>query len=158
VKSAALKIATPLQLRAVAKKAAADARTAKLKVRAAKAALKTARKHFKAAKKAAKQARKKLEILRSAPPRSKTPPAGSTKSVRVAKSPPPKAAPIRKARPVRKSRAAPKSKRPGIEPMRTAAEVAKSVIERLHSAPPVLPPAALMPTESADTPKPSESN
>jgi len=99
-------------------KAEARAAAAKQQVRAAKAALKRARKLFKTEKKAAKQARKKAKAALAA--------------VRVAQKP----------RRVRKPRAAASR-----NPMRSAADVAKLVIDRLQSPPADLAPQPANPAE-----------
>jgi hypothetical protein len=148
------------RLKLAATKAAARAAAAKTQVRAAKAQLKQARKLFKTEKKAAKQARRKVDAA-TASRAARTPrPAATLKlkpAVRKASAP----KPVRAARNSRKAtlkspaknlprrlkaRRAVKARAetPG---MRSAAEVAKSVIERLHAPPPILPPAALIPTE-----------
>jgi hypothetical protein len=114
-------------------------------VRSAKARLKRARKLLKTEKKAAKQARKKLDAAAMTPVRAANPaavakPIAAPKRVAV-----PKPASVRKRAPApkaarRASRRAPKS--PAAKPpetMRTASQVAKTVIERLHRPPPVLP-------------------
>jgi hypothetical protein len=152
------RIASLRRLGAVAKKAAARAASAKLVVKSSKTQLKEARKIFRAEKKAAKQARKKLEAARSAlfsrTPKAAvaTPKGVAKKKTRAAVTAPPptkapaKAAAPKKAKVARKSRRA--AKTPGTRaanPMRTAAEVAKSVIERLHNPPPPLPPSPIIP-------------
>jgi hypothetical protein len=95
---------------------------AKQAVRLAKAQLKKARKHYKAVKKAAKLSRSKKTKA-------------SKKTAAAAKP-----AAVRKSATVRK-----KTRRPAPDTMRSAAEVAKSVIERLQSPPPVLPPDPVIP-------------
>ncbi len=143
------------QLKAAAAKAAARAASAKEHVRSAKALLKQARKVFKLEKKAAKQARRNVDAAAMA----------TTVAARERPSKPIATTangPVRSAiqKPARKS--APKTRKP--EPkapkppdtLRSAADVAKSVIERLHAAPPVLAPAAVIPSGSmrAREPKP----
>jgi hypothetical protein len=93
---------------------------AKQAMRLAKAQLKKARKHYKAVKKAAKLSRSK---------KTKT-----SKKTAAAKRP-------AKA----KRRRGVKAAKPAADTMRSAAEVAKSVIERLQSPPPVLPPDPVIP-------------
>jgi hypothetical protein len=146
-------------LKSDAEKGAARADAAKQQVRAAKAALKRARKLFKAAKKSAKQARKKLEAAAAAtrPPRKasrRTPvrlgkPAAKAPAVKAPKKAPQKAR--KKAAVSRKPRRARKVRAPAAtDHLRSASDVAKSVIERLRSAPPTLPPAPVIP-EDPDT-------
>jgi len=152
-------------LKSDAEKGAARADAAKQQVRAAKAALKRARKLFKAAKKAAKQGRKKLEAAAAATTRrpgkpSRQPvraskPAVKAPAVKVPNKAPrkaPKKTPVsrkpRRARRVRDPAAA--------DHLRSASDVAKSVIERLRSAPPTLPPAPVIPADpdiSNESPK-----
>jgi hypothetical protein len=162
------KPATMQRLKAAAAKAAARAAGAKEQVRSAKALLKQARKAFKAEKKAAKQARRKVDAASAALVQDraakaavdpKTPGRGAARSptrslsrnavrkaARGAASP---------ARPVPKTRT-PKAQAPKPpDTMRSAAEVAKSVIERLHSPPPVLAPAAVIPSDSPGAREPS---
>lgn len=141
-------------LKSEAEKAAARADAAKVQTRAAKAALKQARKLFKAEKKAAKQARKKLQtalakMTRS--PRARAPkptrtakPAGKTPA---AKTPGAKPAAVKaRTRVSRKPRRAAKLRgASSTEHLRSAADVAKTVIERLQSPPPALPPTPLNP-------------
>jgi hypothetical protein len=93
---------------------------AKQAVRLAKAQLKEARKHYKALKKAAKLSRGKKP---------------KTSKRTSATKPPAKA----------KRRRGVKAAKPAADSMRSAAEVAKSVIERLQSPPPVLPPDPVIP-------------
>jgi colicin import membrane protein len=152
------------RLKIAATKAAARAAAAKTQVRAAKAQLKQARKLFKTEKKAAKQARQKVDAAASATTRAPRPAAAlklkravrkssATKPLRAARKSP-KAAlkttpkgPSKKIKPRRAAKA--RGQAPG---MRSAAEVAKSVIERLHAPPPILPPEPLIPTESPLSP------
>jgi hypothetical protein len=143
-------------LKSDAEKGAARADAAKQQVRAAKASLKRARKLFKAAKKSAKQARKKLEAAAAARPprkpsrRKQVPPgkpavkapAVKAPAVKASKKAPRKAAVSRKPRRARKGRAP-----PATDHLRSASDVAKSVIERLRSAPPTLPPAPVIPAD-----------
>jgi hypothetical protein len=140
--------ATMQSLKAVAAKAAARAAAAKEQVRSAKARLKQARKLFKIEKKAAKQARKKVDAAAAAPAPGDVKPAAFAKTP-VTKPSVRKPAPAAKpARPV--SRATPKPRaRKSPETMRSAAEVAKSVIERLHSPPPTLPPTPMVSADPA---------
>jgi hypothetical protein len=156
------------RLKEAAAKAAARAAAAKEQVRSAKARLKQARKLFKIEKKAAKQARKKVDAAAAAPAPGQTKPAEVAKIAvakpsvakpAVAKPRVRKPAPAAKpARPV--SRATPKLRaRKSPETMRSAAEVAKSVIERLHSPPPTLPPTPMVsdpPQAPAQTPGDTE--
>jgi hypothetical protein len=146
----AVDVATMKRLKADAAKAAARASAAKGEVRSAKAQLKQARKLFKVEKKAAKQARKKVDAARAVAqvrtPKGASPakPAGDRKSPAIRK---PTAAPSvkpvspksgpKKAKPRAASK--PRAAKSQPDTLRSAAEVAKSVIERLHSAPPVLP-------------------
>lgn len=150
------------RLKTAAAKAAASAAAAKRQVRLAKAQLKQARKAFKAAKKAAKQARRQVEAAGS----SRRPRPAATLKLRPAirkASFPPKT--LRKAQTERKPKTAhpkpaaagaaskrilkkpvarvSKARAPKVPPMRSAAEIAKTVIERLHAPPPVLPPPVL---------------
>jgi len=140
--------ATMNRLKAAAAKAAARAAAAKEQVRSAKARLKQARKLFKIEKKAAKQTRKKVDAAAAAPA------SGDVKPVAVAKTAVTKtvvAKPAVAKPSVRKPASAAKRPRPVSRPspkprarkspeiMRSAAEVAKSVIERLHNPPPTLP-------------------
>jgi hypothetical protein len=157
---------TMKRLKAAAAKATEFAAAAKEGVREAKARLKHARKLFKAAKKAAKQARRKVDAASAVAVGAK--PALKAKSVlnaRPAPKPLLKAAvkpPIRLKPAVRAATAASKPKRrvkraskpdsvPPPETMRSAAEVAKSVIERLHSPPPLLPPTPAIPTPEPES-------
>jgi hypothetical protein len=135
-------------LKSDAEKGAARADAAKQQVRAAKAALKRARKLFKSAKKSAKQARKKLEAAAAATRRPSKPsrrrPARLGKP--AVKAPAVKAA--KKASVSRKRRRTPKVRVPAAaDHLRSASDVAKSVIERLRSAPPTLPPAPVIPAD-----------
>jgi hypothetical protein len=158
---------TMKRLKAAAAKAAEFAAAAKEGVREAKAKLKHARKSFKAAKKVAKQARRKIDEAAAVPAR----PAPKAKSPSKLKFPS-KTQSAAKPRPtvkptgmpqggpkedVRSGSSAAKPKRrlkrvtksDALEPpetMRSAAEVAKSVIERLHSPPPLLPPMPAIPS------------
>jgi hypothetical protein len=150
------------RLKSAAAKAAAGAAAAKVRVRLSKAQLKQARKVFKAAKKAAKQARRKLDAAGSArPPRPaatlKLKPAirrspRATKPVHAPKAAPPKR--VESRRPLKKPLAprASKARAPKEPPMRSAAEIAKSVIERLHAPPPILAPAPVIPPETNPIP------
>ena len=134
------------RLREASVKAAARVSAAKGDLKAAKSQLKKARKVFKAEKKAAKQLRRKLKQAVAATFVRRPKPAASDKAkapvAKVATSPQstvaPKSPPAHKkrksaARPAAKSR-----KKAAPDTMRSAAEVAKSVIERLH--PPAPPP------------------
>jgi hypothetical protein len=140
-------------LKAATAKAAARAAAAKQQVRSAKAKLKQARKLFKVEKKAAKQARRQMDAAAAAvAPRREPKPVvdakvAVTKGV-VAKARVRKPATVPK--PARARRAPKPSARKSPETMRSAAEVAKSVIERLHSPPPVL----LTPINSTDPAQP----
>jgi hypothetical protein len=132
-----------------AEKAAARVDAAKQQVRAAKVALKRARKLFKTEKKAAKQAKKKAKAALAAarPPKARPPkPARTAKSTvkaPAAKRRIPKTVPVvRKSRRMRKPRADASP-----EYLRSAADVAKSVIDRLQSPPPGLPPEPSIPAE-----------
>jgi len=131
------------RLKVAATKATARAAAAKTRVREAKAALKQARKLFKTEKRAAKEARRKVDAAVASV---RKPPA--PKPVRAQKPSPPKAEPkaaAKKSKPRRASKPrAPKD----AKTMRSAAEVAKSVIERLHAPPPILPPTPNIPDES----------
>jgi hypothetical protein len=155
------------RLKIAATKAAARAAAAKTQVRAAKAQLKQARKLFKTEKKAAKQARQKVDAAASAKTRAPRPAAtlelkpavrksAATKPVRAAPKRPQASlkttakGPPKKLKPRRAAKA--RAQAPG---MRSAAEVAKSVIERLHAPPPILPPEpviAPVPSSSSDEP------
>jgi hypothetical protein len=150
---------TMKRLKAAAAKAAEFAAAAKDEVREAKAKLKHARKLFKAAKKVAKQARRKIDAAVAVP-------AGAVKALTISPKAVSKARPAPKAkspskaqsaskpaaRPKRRLKRAPKSG--AVEPpetMRSAAEVAKSVIERLHSPPPLLPPTPAIPSPEPES-------
>jgi hypothetical protein len=146
------------RLKTAAEKAAARAATAKSQVRLAKAQLKQARKAFKAAKKAAKQARRQVDAAGSARPRRpaatlKLKPAirkasSAVKSVRAPKTaqPKPAVAGMSSKRIPKKTvpRRVSKARAPKVPQMRSAAEIAKTVIDRLHAPPPILPPAPIM--------------
>lgn len=162
------------RLKVAATKAAARAVAAKTQVRAAKAQLKQARKLFKTEKKAAKQAQRKVEAAAtSAAKRAPRPAAtlklkpavrksSATQPVRATRKIP-KAAPKNtpKESPKESPKKSPKKAPKKIKPrrpvkartqatgtgMRSAAEVAKSVIERLHAPPPILPHAPVLQTE-----------
>ena len=155
------------RLKATAAKAAARATVAKEQVRTAKAHLKQARKFFKVEKKAAKQARRKVEAARAAAASARSPepkPASSLKPAGAGK-PLAKVARVVK-RAELKGSAKKISQRRAVKPrapkapetMRSAAEVAKTVIERLHALPPVLPPvlppalAPIVPSEASPIP------
>jgi hypothetical protein len=101
---------------------------AKQAVRLAKAQLKKARKLYKAAKKAAKLSRKAAK------------PAKTRKSVKARAT----ARPAVKAAPVAAKHVVPKPKRVAPQ-MRSTEEITKTVIERLHNPPPVLPPDPVIP-------------
>ena len=139
-------------LKSDAEKGAARADAAKQQVRAAKAALKRARKLFKAAKKSAKQARKKLEVATAATTRQPRKPSRHPgRAVKPAVKAPAAKAPkklAKKALVPRKPRRAPKVRAPAAaDHLRSASDVAKSVIERLRSGPPTLPPAPVSPAD-----------
>jgi hypothetical protein len=157
------------RLKLAATKAAARAATAKTQVRAAKAQLKQARKLFKVEKKAAKHAWRKVDAAAVSATRRTPRPAANlklkpavrkpgAKPVLAARKRPksaPKAAPkITPKRPPKKNkpRRAAKARVPAVPGMRSAAEVAKSVIERLHAPPPILPPEPVLPTAPAPSP------
>jgi hypothetical protein len=144
------------RLREAAVKAGARVSAAKGELKSAKSQLKRARKLFKSEKKAAKQLRRKLQAAVAAtfvrPPK----PAVPKVKASVAKTP--KSAPSRKTvagkKPAARTSTAAKpkprrtlkpSEKPAPDTMRSAAEVAKSVIERLHAPPPLLPPTPLIP-------------
>ncbi len=141
------------KLAAQADKAKAAAVLAKQQVREAKATLKRARKAAKAAKKTAKDAARKaaeaLSLLaRSVPIAPKKAPAApdrppvARKKAAAARLP---MKPVDAARVVK----APKKKSKGL-PARSAAEVARSVIERLQAPPPTLPPEPNVPVVDRD--------
>jgi hypothetical protein len=146
------------RLKSDAAKAELQAAAAKRRVRAAKAALKQSRKLYKAEKKAAKQARKKFAAARTMALTRKPEPdlikpsriakgAPSAKAPRMksaaAKAPAVKSNAKKRARVSRKPRRAPKLLAPAApDPMRSAADVAKSVIQRLQSPAPAPKPAA----------------
>ena len=158
------------RLKAAAAKAAARAAAAKEQVRSAKARLKQARKSFKVEKRAAKQARKKVDAAAAvAAPGQMTKPAAVAKPAvakptvakttvakpAVAKPSVRKRAPAAKpARPLSRSTPKPRARK-SPETMRSAAEVAKSVIERLHSPPPTLPPTPIVSTDPAPAAAPA---
>jgi hypothetical protein len=162
------------RLREAAVNAAARVSAVKGDLKAAKSRLKQARRLFKAEKKAAKQLRRKLKeavaatFVRRAKPaaaaKAKAPvvkgqtrpkvPATRKKPAVPKKSPALKKPAARKravtrTAPVKKSRPS-RTPKPMAEPdtMRSAAEVAKSVIERLHAPPPLLPPTPVIPSDS----------
>jgi hypothetical protein len=97
-------------------------------------------------KRAAKQARRKVDAA-SATTRTQRPAATLELKPAVRKS---KTAAKRQPKKIKPQRAAkapahkPRAQKPP-DTMRSAAEVAKSVIERLHAPPPVLPPAPIIP-------------
>jgi hypothetical protein len=133
------------RLKASAAKASARAAAAKDEVRAAKTRLKQARKAFKAERKAAKQARRKVDAAAARTARKPRPAATLKLKPAVRKRTPAKVAAKtksapqpKKAVPLKGSKA--RAAKPTTETMRSAAEVAKSVIERLHAPPPALPP------------------
>lgn len=148
------------RLKAAAIKAAGRAAAAKTQVRAAKAQLKQARKLFKMEKRAAKQARRKVDAAAAA---SRAPRPAATLKLKPAVRKPSPAKPLRAARRSRKvgaktavkrlpkkiqpQRAAKARGEKTPETMRSAAEVAKSVIERLHAPPPILPAAPIIPPD-----------
>jgi hypothetical protein len=166
------------RLKEAVAKAVARASAAKDDLRSAKGRLKQARKLFKAEKKAAKQARRKLDAaVATAAARTPRPAATLKLKPAVRRSSAAKPLPVRKATAPKEAspKAAAKSPSKRTEPkkpaskraapnkasrtpkpgavkkpnaMRSAAEVAKSVIERLHAPPPTLPqaiPAAIVP-------------
>jgi hypothetical protein len=149
------------RLKVAATKAAARAAAAKTQVRAAKAHLKQARKLFKTEKKAAKQARRKVDAAATSAARRAPRPAATLKLKPAIRKSPAKQ-PVRAARKRPKivvktaAKKPPKKTKPRrtanaraqATGMRSAAEVAKSVIERLHSPPPILPPAPVIPTDA----------
>jgi hypothetical protein len=126
---------------------------AKQAVRLAKAELKKARKLYKAAKKAAKKsgkARKQVKTrkpvkaratLRPAvkPKAKATPPVRAKRATKVKRATPP---PVVAKRVVPKMPRTAKARAPE---MRSTEEITKTVIERLQSPPPVLPPDAVIP-------------
>jgi hypothetical protein len=130
------------RLKSAAAKAAARAAAAKEQVREAKAQLKVARKLFKAEKKAAKQARRKVDAaVQKARP---------VKRARVAKA----AAIVKPSRKAASGKLSGRGAKPALQApdsMRSAAEVAKSVIERLHAPPPALPPEPIIPANNTPT-------
>jgi hypothetical protein len=121
---------------------------AKQALRAAKAQLKEARRDYKAAKKAAKasrRARKKAQQTKQGKPAKKpaTKGRGSMKAaVKAGPQPVVNAAPKRPAKRKTRSRTA----TPAPE-TRSTAEVTKTVIERLQSPPPALPPDPVIPQD-----------
>ena len=141
MRSQSKELLTAKRLRGAADSAIARAAAAKQQVRAAKLELKRARKASKASKKAAKQAVKKADAAAAAVTRSvrkQTTAAGkAADAAKLAakapiarrKAPPPRAA----------GRAATHLARENLGE-RSPAEVARSVIERLESAVPKLPP------------------
>jgi hypothetical protein len=147
------------RLKAAAIKAAGRAQAAKTQVRAAKAQLKHARKLFKMEKRAAKQARREVDaatIVTRAPRPAATlelkpavRKASAAKPVLAARRSP-RAAPKTAAKSLPKKAKLPRATKARTQQapdtMRSAAEVAKSVIERLHAPPPMLPPAPVIPT------------
>ena len=142
------------RLKAAAAKASARAAAAKNEVRAAKARLKQARKAFKAERKAAKQARRKVDAAAARTARKPRPAATLKLKPAIRKRAPAKVAAktkgapkAKKAGPLKSSK--PRAVKPTPETMRSAAEVAKSVIERLHAPPPVLPPEPHIPPSAS---------
>jgi predicted RNase H-like nuclease (RuvC/YqgF family) len=119
------------RLREAATKAAARVAAAKDEIKAVKSRLKQARKAFKAEKRAAKQLRRNLKDAVSA--RLARPP----KTARRPKPALSRKTPIARAKRKAATRRAP-------DTLRSAAEVAKSVIERLQAPPPLLPPAPVI--------------
>jgi len=153
------------RLKLAANKAAARAAAAKTQVRAAKAQLKQARKLFKTEKKAAKQTRREVDAAAaSAAGRAARPTATLQLAPAVRKPSAPKpvgaARKIRKTAPKTTTKSLPKKIKPRraaearVEApgMRSAAEVAKSVIERLHAPPPILPPEPVIPPDPSMSP------
>ena len=137
---------TMKRLKAAAQKAAEFADVAKKGVREAKAKLKHARKLLKAAKKVAKQARRKRDAASAAKPAPKPKPVPEATAKPQTKPKPAVRATSTASKPKRRVKRA--AKLEGLtqpETMRSAAEVAKSVIERLHSPPPLLPPTPAIP-------------
>ena len=152
----AMKKAMVLWLKLDAEKAEARAAAAKQQARSAKATLKRARKLFKAAKKAAKQARKKAEAALAPTTRQPKAPVDRqpARSRKAAVKPPAGKAPAAKQPASKKVRVARKSRRmrkpradASPEYLRSVADVAKAVIDRLHSPPPALPPELSIPAE-----------
>jgi len=151
------------RLKAAATKAASRAAAAKNQVRAAKAQLKQARKLFKTEKKAAKQARRKVDAAAASAIRRAPRPAASLKLKPAVRKPAEKPLVAAKS-PKAARKATPKSLQKKIKPrraakasaeasgMRSAAEVAKSVIERLHAPPPILPPEPVILADPSVTP------
>jgi hypothetical protein len=147
------------RLKAAVAKAAARAAGAKDEVRAAKARLKLARKLFKVEKKAARQSRRKLDAAVASALRRAPRPAATLKlkpAIRKlpavkpapAKAAPAKAAPAKAASKKKRARQPAKpSVKKAPTTMRSAAEVAKSVIERLQAPPPILPPTPIIPAD-----------
>ncbi len=143
------------QLKAAAARAAALAASAKEHVRSAKALLKQARKAYKSEKKAAKQARRKVDAAATAAAQDRASKAAATRKPLRKTAPNPVGNAGRKSsrgaaslvRPAPKTRTLkPKAQKPP-DTLRSAADVAKSVIERLHSPPPVRVPAAIIPAD-----------
>jgi hypothetical protein len=135
------------RLKVAAAKAAARAAAAKEQVQSAKAQLKQARKLLKIEKKASKQARRKMDAAAATAAPGRPPKPAAVARAAVAKPSKSVAAP----KPARTaSRSVPKRRvRKSPQTLRSAAEVAKSVIERLHSPPPVLPPEPNIPADAA---------
>jgi hypothetical protein len=135
------------RLKAAALQAAGRAAAAKTQVRTAKAQLKQARKLFKIEKRAAKQARREADaaakIARAPRPAATLELEPAVRKASRAK--PPKTAAKTSPKKIRPPRAAKAPAAEAPDTMRSAAEVAKSVIERLHAPPPILPPAPAIP-------------
>ena len=137
-----------------AEKAEARVVAAKQQVRSAKATLKRARKLFKAEKKAAKQARKKAAAAIAATRRPRPAPAGKASA---RKRPAVRRRAVKQVRAARNPRRAPKARRtakprassPG-EYMRSAADVAKLVVNRLQSSALALSPEPAIAADLAD--------
>ncbi len=151
------------RLKVAAAKAAARAAAAKIQLRAAKAQLKQARKLFKLEKRAAKLARRKVDTAAAAAAARVPRPAEALKLKRAIRNPPTvksvrtvgeRQTKVEKAAPKKpKARIATKPRAPSApETMRSAAEVAKSVIDRLHAPPPILPPSPIIPTDATVIP------
>jgi hypothetical protein len=145
------------RLKVAATKAAARAAAAKTRMRAAKAQLKQARKLFKTEKKAAKQARRKVDAAAASATKRAPRPAATLELKPAVRKPaarktvrPPKTTPKSRPKKRQPKKSTPRrvlKTRAEVPGLRSAAEVAKSVIERLHAAPPILPPAPVIPAD-----------
>jgi hypothetical protein len=140
------KLLSVKRLGEAAAKAAARVAAAKDDLKTVKSRLKQARRVLKAEKKAAKQLRRKLKQAAAATLVRRAKPAASPKpKAPLRKKPALTQGAVKRAKPRRTPK--PREK-PAPDTMRSAAEVAKSVIERLHAPPPLLPPEPVIPANA----------